>query len=357
MLLFQNNGLSRGFRAHFSHKKERLGSFAESLAAFLDTRFSALHILKPVLAGDSNAFYTNGDNLNLQSLWAQERGLLTDDLEKILLAQIEHHRTDVFYNLDPMRYDSAFVKKLPGCVKTTVCWRAAPSGNLDLTGYDLVICNFPSILETWRGKGCKAKYFSPAYDPAMDEYVDVRRNDLDLIFVGGFSRHHASRNVALRTAASIPDIRMRFHVEDSRLTQLANVLWFMPFLTKYRHPREIREVRAGPLYGRDLYAALAKARIVLNGAVDMAGEDRGNMRCFEALGCGAVLLTDSGRYPEGFVDGETMVTYSSSDQISTLTRRLIADESWANSIAKAGRILMRDRYSKERQWTRFQELI
>ena len=47
----------------------------------------------------------------------------------------------------------------------------------------------------------------------------------------------------------------------------------------------------------------------------MAGGDRGNMRCFEATGCGAVLLTDSGSYPEGFVDGETMLTYSSPDEI------------------------------------------
>jgi spore maturation protein CgeB len=88
----------------------------------------------------------------------------------------------------------------------------------------------------------------------------------------------------------------------------------------------------------------------------MAGPDRGNMRCFEATGCGAVLLTDAGRYPEGFVDGETMVTYSSIDQISELIKRLIRNASWAESVASAGRAMVRDHYSKERQWARFQEL-
>jgi spore maturation protein CgeB len=116
-------------------------------------------------------------------------------------------------------------------------------------------------------------------------------------------------------------------------------------------------VRAGPLYGLDLYRALARTRIVLNGAVDMAGEDRGNMRCFEATGCGAVLLTDSGRYPDGFVDGETMVTYSSPKQIPALIKGLAEDGAWAGSIAKAGCAMVRDRYSKDRQWATFQELV
>lgn len=354
MRLFQNNGLSRGFRAHRPRANDR--SFADCLNSFLDTRYTASHILQPVLAGSAEAFYTNGDDEMLQGLWARANGMTDKDLEQILLAQIEHHRTEVFYNLDPMRYGSAFVRKLPGCVRRTICWRAAPSGSADLTGYDLVVCNFPSILDGWRTKGCKVAYFFPGHDPAMDGYVAARRHDIDLLFVGSFSRHHRSRVAALIAAASVPGIRARFHLEDSRLTRLANLLPFLPPLRELRHPAEIRRVRAGPLYGRDLYAAMASTRIVFNGAVDMAGEDRGNMRCFEAVGCGAVLLTDAGRYPEGFADGETMVTYASADRIPHLVERLIADADWTNAIAGAGHAMVRDRYSKERQWARFQEL-
>jgi spore maturation protein CgeB len=96
---------------------------------------------------------------------------------------------------------------------------------------------------------------------------------------------------------------------------------------------------------------------VLNGAVDMAGPDRGNMRCFEAAGCGALLLTDAGIYPDGFVDQQTMVVYSSPDQIPGLVKRLIADVSWTECIARAGRAMVRDHYGKDRQWARFRELI
>lgn len=354
MRLFQNNGLSRGFRAYRPHANDR--SFGECLNSFLDTRYTASHILQPVLAGSADAFYTNGDDETLQGLWARHHGLAGKSLEQILLTQIEHHRTEVFYNLDPMRYGSDFVRKLPGCVKKSICWRAAPSGSADLSGYDLVVCNFPSILDDWRERTCRVAYFFPAHDPVMDSYASARREEVDLLFIGGFSRHHRSRVAALMAAASVPGIRARLHLEDSRLTRLANLLPFLPLLGEFRHPAEIRRQRAGPLYGRDLYAAMASARIVLNGAIDMAGEDRGNMRCFEAVGCGAVLLTDAGRYPEGFAEGETMVTYASADEIPRLVERLITDADWANAIAAAGHAMVRSRYSKERQWARFQEL-
>jgi hypothetical protein len=75
--------------------------------------------------------------------------------------------------------------KLAGCVRQTLCWRAAPSGNADLTAYGAVLGNFPSILESWRSKGCRAELFYPAHDPVMDEYG---HGDLpiDVLFVGGY---------------------------------------------------------------------------------------------------------------------------------------------------------------------------
>src|SRR5450631_4141867 len=100
MRLFQNNGLSPGFRAHCRNGPYQ--SFAAALARFLNTRFAASHILLPVLSENLDAFFTNGDDEHLQALWAREHGLKVASLEQILLAQMEHHRAEVFYNLDPM---------------------------------------------------------------------------------------------------------------------------------------------------------------------------------------------------------------------------------------------------------------
>jgi len=64
MRLFQNIGRTRGFRNYFGNAPT-FESFAEEAGWFIDTRFGAPHILSPILAGDSNAFYTNGDDEHL----------------------------------------------------------------------------------------------------------------------------------------------------------------------------------------------------------------------------------------------------------------------------------------------------
>jgi len=105
MRLFQNSLLYRSHPVRgYKPGSERL-RFEELRRNFLDDRFGAMHFLKPVLDGEANAFFTNGNDEVLQGQWARENGLRSDaSLESILLAQIEHHRAEVFYNLDPVRF-------------------------------------------------------------------------------------------------------------------------------------------------------------------------------------------------------------------------------------------------------------
>ena len=203
MRLFQNSARYPSYLLRLNRLAPEALGFEARRRVFLDDRFGALHFLKPVLEGDAEAFFTNGDDEALQRRWARENGIQGNlSLENILLAQIEQHRTEVFYNLDPVRYPSAFVRRLPGCVRKTLCWRAAPSGNADLTAYGAVLGNFPSILDTWRRAGCRAELFFPAIDPVMAEYGQVDR-PIDVLFVGGYSRHHSTRAKVLERVAGL----------------------------------------------------------------------------------------------------------------------------------------------------------
>src|SRR5260370_5240415 len=132
MRLFQNSGLYPSYLPRLNQLAANASGFEARRDVFLHDRFGAPHILKLVLDGSPEAFFTNGDDEVLQRQWAREQGMSGQPtLEAILLAQIEHHGTEVFYNLDPVRYPSTFVAKLPGHVKQTFCWRAAPSGSAD----------------------------------------------------------------------------------------------------------------------------------------------------------------------------------------------------------------------------------
>jgi spore maturation protein CgeB len=110
------------------------------------------------------------------------------------------------------------------------------------------------------------------------------------------------------------------------------------------------------VFGLDYYAALSVAEIVLNGAIDMAGSDRGNMRWFEALGSGALLLSGEGNYPEGMKDGETIATYDSPQHAVSQARAFLAAEERRSELARAGHEMVSSR-SKEVQWQRFEALV
>ncbi len=335
-------------------------SFLERRNLYLSERYNALHYLLPVLEGDPAAFVTNGDDEVLQRAWATENGMhRKSSAADILLAQIEEHRSEVFYNLDPMRYGSDFIRRLPRSVRHSLAWRAAPSPGADFSAYHRILNNFPSILESYRKAGLRVEYFAPAYDPAMATYAGRTDRPIDILFVGGYTRHHQKRAQILESVAHLSgEYNVRYHLERSRMTKLAeSPFGIIPSLARFKRPDVIRDVSVEPVFGLDLYEAISSAKIVVNGAIDMAGSDRGNMRCFEAMGCGALLVTDAGLYPRGMSENVTMATYASSDNLIPRLRELLASGENSRVIASNGYQMMAERYSKQQQWRRFQDIV
>jgi hypothetical protein len=359
MRLFQNSGISPTYLRHLNRLGTQATTFDARRRVFLNDRFGALHFLQPVLGGEPDAFFTNGDDEVLQDYWASENGMPAgSSLEQILLAQIEHHRTEVFYNLDPVRYPTSFVGKLPGCVKKTICWRAAPSGSADLSEYDLLVGNFSSIREDWKVRGCRVAPFFPAVDSVMDEYVASER-PIDILFVGGYSRHHAARAKTLERIAGLAGQRRVVYCLDvSRLSRIAEspLGRFLP-LRKHRRPGSIASITRPPIFGRQLYELIGMSKIVLNGAIDMAGRDRGNMRCFEAMGCGALLVSDAGDYPAGMVPSVTMEVYESPEDAARLVGENLDNWPRGAKMAAEGQRIISGLYSKSLQWKSFVTLV
>jgi len=80
------------------------------------------------------------------------------------------------------------------------------------------------------------------------------------------------------------------------------------------------------------------------------------MRCFEAMGCGALLVSDAGRYPEG-MEAETMSVYQNGGDCVGQIEGCLSDWSEAKQKADRGRTKIRNLYSKERQWALFEKLL
>ena len=194
----------------------------------------------------------------------------------------------------------------------------------------------------------------------LDEYASNESRPIDVLFIGGYSRHHRRRAQLLEKIASLHMCRsVVMHLDQSRLARFAEspVGSLFP-LASHRRPLAVRTVSRPALFGRSMYAALSQAKVVLTGAVDMAGSDRGNMRCFEAFGGGCALLTDVGDYPEGMVSGNTMLTYDDhNDAVAKLSLLLESADLLPARVTRAGNAMVRTVYSKRKQIERFYELV
>lgn len=337
----------------------REATFAERLELLRHDRSLGVHLLAPIDRRDPSAAFTFANDDVLQRAWAKERSFVPKHAVDVLLAQIEEHRSEVVYSLNPVQFPSEFVKRLPACVKKTVCWQASPHPRTDFSAYDVRVCNFPHILETWRQRGERAAYFSPAVDPEALMLADNTNRSIDVCFVGQYSPDHKVRNHLLEEVARLSSqyqvCLALMHAPRRSLLDiryLRRLTRFLPGL-----PASLRRVAVPPVFGREMYALLARSRIVINAAVDMSGTFRGNMRCFEAMGCGACMLSDAGEYPPGMRPGVDFAVFSGHAEALASIHRLLGEPDKRQALAQQGTRQLADAFSPDRQWAAFQEIV
>lgn len=362
MRVFQAAGFGQSYLGYFNARKLQFAntSFDDRLQHLLADRYDATHILQPVYDRSPDIFFTVCDDSILQLLWARAKGMATRDLTAILLAQIEEFRPDVLYQLDPIGYPSSFVRALPSGVKTKIAWRAAPMGGADLSAYDLVVSNFETLNARWRKMGLRTGYFFPSWDPQMDSYGRNGIRPVDVFFAGSYARTtgHDERLQMLEAVAKLSDlyqIDLRLMVKKwGRLADKPLIRWIpFPILL----PPTLKTTSRQPVFGLEMYSKLSQAKIVLNPATAIAGQVRGNMRCWEAMGCGSCMLASAGQYPEGFEAGVNFEAYTNTDDLVKKIKHLLADDARRAAIGHAAANMIARVWSKERQWQEFRALL
>lgn len=360
MRVLQNIHLYPAHVGVIDAKVGRDASFASRANAMIDNGLNGPHILGPAASRHPDIFLTSTADTAMQHAWAREHGM-ADNLNPhhILMAQIEHFKPDVIYTHGAGYYPDEVRAKLPDMVKVRMTWKAPPDFTSGIGGFQMALNNFPDSFPKYEAMGIETGYFSPSYDVAMEGLSDNQDRPIDVCFIGSYSRHHRRRAEMLEQVARLSErYNVRMALAFDRAATLANTpIGIIPPLSRYRAPAAVRKVAIAPRFGRDMYELFSQSKIVINTAIDLAGQDRGNIRCFEALGCGALMLSDSGRYPEGMADGETMLTYDRMEDIPAMVERILGDEPRRQQIAAAGLHLMRTRYSKAALWEQFKQHV
>jgi spore maturation protein CgeB len=102
-----------------------------------------------------------------------------------------------------------------------------------------------------------------------------------------------------------------------------------------------------PVFLNELLEVFAESKIVINAHSDIAGQYKGNMRVFEALGTGSFMLSDKGIYPEFLIDGEDFVSYANINDLLDKVEYYLENEDEREKIAKHGYETICKYYSTE----------
>lgn len=337
---------------------------------------------------------------SIQKKWADEHGLRlpADDSWRALLviAQIKHYRPDVVFFQDvhglprPFRQD---LKSLCPSVRLTVLHKGYPGQFDEMADFDLVYMSMPSLVDLYRDRGIPAELHYHGFNGNIPDLMTSAgftngEKALDFSFIGssgyGHGDGHRSRYWAMvRLFRETPMVAFTdevFSQYGSRWARFQRALRNVPgpLIEAHRVIRRLpggdqigaiaddmkfearrREVIGGsfssewappcpisaifpdrcrrPVYGLDMYHALARSHVTFNLHADATGDSVGNLRMFEATGAGTCLLTDSGpNIRELFEPDTEVVTYASLDEGIEKVRYLLSHPETCREIAEAG---------------------
>ncbi len=337
-------------------------SFEETIEHLIEEGFMACHLLEPIFNKSKDAFYTIYDYKKLQLKWAKENNINSDDLKQILIAQLEQAKPDVIYNMSPQRVGFDVFNALTFKPKI-VCWNA-DAGSIDKLKFE----NYDGLLTSSVNKiksNSKAHLFFPSQDPLMNK-VDEVEKDIDIFFYGQYAKKlFVERNEALEMLTRFcleNNLKFKFALTIHPWTEpLINkmMLWRIPFLKKQFPSKLLSKHSDKPIYGIDIYKNIKRSKIVFNmsGGLKEFGQYKFNMRIFETLGNGGFMLSDKGEYPPYFVDGEHFVSYSNLKDLQDKILYYLKNDIERSKIAKNGKALIEDYYSKSKQYQTFIKII
>jgi len=249
----------------------------------------------------------------LQQAWAREQNIpFSDDWQyRLPELQIESFKPDILWISSMFGYYGEFLRRVRKHCSLVFSWIAcAFPDSLDLDPVDCVITSHQNLLEAFKLRGKASEKLLPSFNPAiLDAIGTPEKRDIEASFIGGVSEFHRKRLAILSKLIGRTNILLWGYGYDSP----PPVGGVRSFLRRLRYDQFISKC-SGRLrddaWGLDLYRVLSRSRMTIDVHVDIANGVAGNMRLFEATGCGALLFTESAvNLSDMFEPGREVIVY------------------------------------------------
>jgi hypothetical protein len=284
----------------------------------------------------------------LQRAWAREAGAEFPDSGwqvRLPVEQVRRFRPDVLWIGSNFRYFGPWLRSVREYCGSVVAWTAAPlPTGLDLAGIDCILTSHENFVREFRSRGVRCERVLPCFETAILGAPGDRPRDLPVSFVGSLSWAHMERIRAMnRVAQETPLEIWTAAPKVLSRSALRPAFWRARWAARDLIPRSHSEV-----FGRAMYEVMLRSRLAVNVHIGVAGGLAGNMRMFEATGCGALLLTERApNLAELFAPGEEVVGYDGTDDLIAKIRHYLGQPGEAAEIAAAGQRRTLTEYTAE----------
>ena len=271
-----------------------------------------------------------GNDYPQQNKWLAEAGervvATAQNKQQVVLKQIEAYKPDVIFIGSMFDYYGDFMRKAAAVTRNVFTWISCPHPKgLDFSGIRCVMSSVDGFVEQFRSQGLASAKLDAAFDADIVTRIGPQPKKYQVTFIGGLSRgSHSFRLGMLKEL-----IKQGVSVD----------LWGYGLDRGWVFPSPLKKHFHGELWGLDYYRILAQSKITLNFHVDVAKTAgfAGNMRTYEATGCGALLLTDSGPKLRELFDTENEVSvYSDPVDLARKISTFLGDDERRERIAAEG---------------------
>ncbi|RVU41350.1 glycosyltransferase family 1 protein [Rheinheimera riviphila] len=314
--------------------------------------FYESYILTPPADSGHEVFFTLWNYPKLQKLWAAENGLPEEArFREIRIAQIKKFQPDIIFDFSPF-VDVNFIDALHEVYGESdmkfICWNAYIKEEvMTFPKYHAHVSLHTPYIEHWRQMGLQAFELQPGI-PEHWPKADGREREIDVLFYGQYlnnvfknRRGFVSTLLEMKSKTAL-NIDVHLQISPSADTS---------------HIQDYLDLVKLPIFSNELYKKIRNSKIVVNNYTDYNGDYKSNARVFEALGNGALLLSEYGVYPSGLTPGIDFLTYKDISELPSLIENILSDWDNYKIIAEAGRNKVNNIYSREKHWNYFEIAI
>ena len=208
----------------------------------------------------------------LQRQWAKENDF-DGDKHEIWIEQIRKYQPDVVYVQGLWLINDVTYPLIKDHCKLIVGQVGSRIETFAADKYDAMFTAIAPYVDRFIEAGTPAHYVPLAFEPRVLERVRPQARSMPLTYIGGMNAEHGRRKDVINALTNRFDMDL-----------FINQKW-----------------------GLDMFEAMSQSYMTVNCNIDVEINHVGNMRIYEATGCGALLLTNDGiNMPELFEDDEVL---------------------------------------------------